>query len=88
MVIECGGCGGPVVEGSKLACPRCLTFIRVCAGKIGAFGTIMQNAADAMADGASEEILAQHRSILAEAAMIAKEITKQVNAGHAPGIIP
>lgn len=71
-----------------MACPRCLTFIRVAAGKIGAFGTIMQNAADALADPACEQtVIAQHASILAEAAAIAHEITKQTRDDRRPFII-
>ena len=76
MIMECGGCGGPITEGSRLACPRCQTFMRVAAGKMSSFAVIMQNAADAIAGNASAEILAQHASILAEAASIIHEFTK------------
>jgi hypothetical protein len=85
--LECGGCGGPIVEGSKLACPRCQTFMRVAAGKMQAFGVIMQNAADAIAGEASPEILAQHASILAEASAIIHEFTKRPLVSQAPKII-
>jgi len=86
--MECGGCGGPVVEGSMLACPRCVTFMRVATGKIGAFGVIMQNAADALADPACfASVIAQHASILNEAAAIAREITKRNAVEVQPKII-
>jgi uncharacterized protein YbjQ (UPF0145 family) len=75
--MECGGCGGPIIEGSKLACPKCQTFMRVAAGKIGAFATIMQNAANAIVEKASPDIMQQHASILAEAAVIAMDFTKR-----------
>lgn len=87
MQLECGGCGGPIVEGSKLTCPMCQMFMRMAAGKIMAFVTIMRNAADVMVENSKDPIILQHASILAEAAMIAMDITKRNAAEVQPKII-